>query len=394
MAMIKNAPVIRQGHHTTMNNCNTNNYTTKKLICQEKNSIKGRESCLFDSSWLTTPDLRDFSGVFSPFFSSLTPERCLFLIPPRISRQKKQEIQADINLAGGKKTPEKSYKSGQGVFEGGSPPSSMSDDTGIQEKVKFTREYYESRLKNCGKKYVLLRCKNCGKEYAAKITCGLRTCPNCARTRANKLFLDILRVVKTLRITPIYKLRSIVLTYGTDGTLRERVQKSKEAFRKIWHNVLEKKGAGAVVTFEFGPKNKSGHLHILYFGPYVPYERLKKEWKRITGKWDVNIKLCRGRGGIREVTKYISKGVIKGNDITEGYEIEKALRGLRRVATYGCFYNRGKRDSDFKCPVCGCSQFEYVEILDAVEDRILIQDILWRWRVFEREKVKKRGFSP
>ena len=256
----------------------------------------------------------------------------------------------------------------------------------------MTLENYRDKLNNCDKKWVLLKCKGCGLEYITPISCGLRTCPKCAKKQSNELFFNIWNVVKRLRETKIYKLRHITLTYGNKGSLWSDLRESKKAFRKLWHNYLEKKGAGALVCVEIGDKNRSVHLHVLYFGMFVFWKQLSKEWKKVTGgRWEIDVRLVKGKKGIREVTKYISKGIYRENkDLENMFEIEEALKGMRRIMTYGIFYDYKLPEPVFTCPVCGCEHWEYVRryTLNIDINKETIRDILYRFKTFQKENAR------
>jgi len=215
----------------------------------------------------------------------------------------------------------------------------------------LSEDCYNSRLKNCNNKYVLIECRNCGQKYLIPLHCGMRTCPECAKRFSNNLADDIWNIVRDLPITRYKKLRHVVLTFGTEGGLERRVRKAFNAWRKIWNAHLKGKGNGAFVFLEFGGKNRSVHLHILFYGEYIPYSELKRWWFELTGKFIVHVNLVQGRGAVKEVCKYVSKGL--GEDSEEDYKIESSLFGHRRVRRYGLF--RGKRliMNRLKCPVCG-----------------------------------------
>jgi len=353
-------------------------YTTYNTICQAKNLIEGEGSSLFNLKKVDHSLLGGFLGCEPSlsFFSGSGPLDT-YLDTYNISRQKIEE-----NKSGGESnTPQKPDKSGSSTAE-----------KGVFTPVikKFSYKEYKAKRSSCGKKFVRLKCKKCGMEYVARIGCNLRTCPVCARKQADKLFFDIMKIVRNLNITPVYKLRLITLTYGVEGDLRDRLFDCKKAFGKLWHNLLEKKGVGALLAYEVGLKNGSLHSHTLYYGPYIPYEKLKEEWRRVTGgKWVVNIQLCRGSKGVREVTKYLVKGLGDDIDLYTLYEVEKAFRNTRRIMTYGIFYDRVKEKYLFTCPVCGCDEWFFMEIVDKDLNEGFIRDTQYRWRVFEREKEEK-----
>jgi len=365
-------------------------YTPKNSICQVKN-VNGKEtlplknseregSSLFNLGevdhslprgfWECEPSL-SFCGDPGEGKGENRGVSATLLDNASISRQS----YIDTDVKSGENTLPKPDKSGSGEFEGKDFPS---------KKEKFSREYYKIRLEQCGSRYVLLECRTCCLNYVAKIGCGLRTCPTCAKERSNRMFFGIWDVAKRLPITSVYKLRHITLGYGIEGSLRSRMLESKRAFNKLYHNLLEKKGTGAFVTYEIGDENGSVHLHIGYYGPYISQKKLSKEWERVTGgQWYADIRLIRGKKGIREVTKYITKEVARDNkDIDWLYEVELAMRGLRRFVTYGVFYDRGVFKSCFVCPVCGSSEWGFVRHLDPELDKELIKDVQDSFRVF------------
>lgn len=253
----------------------------------------------------------------------------------------------------------------------------------------MTIEDYGDKLNNCDKRWVLMKCKGCDLEYVTPISCELRTCPRCAKKQSDELFYNIVAVIGRLKETPIYKLRHITLAYGNKRSLRACMSESKKAFVKIWRNLLKKKGTGALVCLEIGDKNQSVHLHILYWGSFVYQKQLSEEWKRVTGgQWYADVRLVKGRGGIREVTKYISKGICKtGKDLNYMFEIELAMKGMRRIMTYGIFYDYKPGKPIFKCPVCGCEHWEYVKCYDLERDKKVIRDIRWRFEAFVRARA-------
>jgi len=245
---------------------------------------------------------------------------------------------------------------------------------------------YKGKLEGCGKRFLVLECQgnykndngrdeDCKVEYPIPLLCGLRTCPTCAGNRSFDLYKEICEIVSGLKFNNLYRLRHIVLTWGTEGSVDHRVQKTLKAFVKLWRNYLKPLSVGAVMSLELGSKNGSVHLHILFYGLYVDVEDLRKKWFELTGKFEVWINEispgAKGRKGIREALKYATKGVC--SDLSLGYEIERALKKVRRVRRYGIFYvyeakkgisyEEKYKDffedktpvfvSDFVCPLCG-----------------------------------------
>lgn len=262
-----------------------------------------------------------------------------------------------------------------------------------QENEKIEFEKSKKKRENCNTKVVTLECKTCGFQYLALLGCGLRTCPDCSRDRANKCFIEIYNIVKRVKLKKYWSLKMITFSYGFEQytSYSAVISKITQAFTKIWRNILQQKGAGAVVSIELGEKNLSIHLHCLYYGGFIPRETLIKEWKKHTGKWYVDIRMIRGLKGIREVIKYITKGLLDMS-YERAFEIEKALKGHRRFITYGIFYNRLQQEKKFECPLCHSQDWRYVDTKDAnvgTNETMLMQRQFFR----ELSEVSKnKGF--
>lgn len=235
-----------------------------------------------------------------------------------------------------------------------------------QGKDRIAFEKCEEKRGKCRSKIVTLECKTCGLHYHAELGCGLRTCFDCAKDRANKVFTEVYNVVKRVKRKKYWTFKMITFSYGFDSftPYSSIIRDVKRSFTKIWRNILQEKGTGAVVSLELGEENLSIHLHCLYYGGFIPRKTLIAEWKKHTGKWYVDIRMIRGLKGIREVIKYIAKGLLDMPS-ERAFEIEKALKGQRRFVTYGIFRNRIQQAKRFECPVCHSQDWRFVCVEDA-----------------------------
>lgn len=232
-----------------------------------------------------------------------------------------------------------------------------------REEKPLTFEVYKEKRENCNTKIVTLECKNCGFQWnATLLNCGLRTCPDCARDRGNKVYTEIYNIARRVKRKKHWTFKHIVFSYGFEQNTPYSaiISKVKQAFMKIWHNILEEEGAGAIISIELGEKNLSIHIHCLYYGGFIPRKTLIKEWTKHTGKWYVDIRMIRGLKGIKEVVKYITKG-LSDMSYERAFEIEKALKGQRRFLTYGLFYNARFKKKKRECPVCRSRCWEFVD---------------------------------
>ncbi len=244
---------------------------------------------------------------------------------------------------------------------------------------------YQAKKEDCGEWAALLTCKSCTQHYNATLGCHMRTCPTCAKKYGDRIYREILAIAEKLPQTATHRLRLITLGYGTKKGMREGTKEAAKALTKLWRTDLRPRlnpgqrpakygKAGVFASIEFGAKNNSVHIHLLYWGPWVDQKKLSNRWKDLTGSFYADVRACKGSRGVREVVKYISKG-ITGNDY-KAYEIEKALHGTRRIITYGEFYDRADKNLDekyqFTCPCCGSADWEYSGT--AQIDEFLIQE--------------------
>ncbi|GAI09492.1 unnamed protein product, partial [marine sediment metagenome] len=194
-------------------------------------------------------------------------------------------------------------------------------------------------------------------------------------------------------------LRFITFGYGTKDGLKEGVKKSLKAFEKIRRNLLEnqrskeRKTKGCVWSVELGPENLSIHIHVLYWGRYISQRVLSDEWKRLTGKFYVDIRCAKNKskknkglwGVILEATKYVTKGLVDLNTET-AFRIERELFNIRTFGTSGIFYGKIKPEKP-ACPFCGSDEgFFYVGVQEKsrhIMTAIDIQRQFWKdlWNV-------------
>lgn len=268
-------------------------------------------------------------------------------------------------------------------------------------------EQFESRVGNCGKYVREFKTKCCDKTYYTNMPCGLRTCPFCARERMLDRTRKIVKFVRSLDINRKkydHRLRFITFGYGTENGIKKSVEKSLKAFEKIRMNLLEtqrekyideqnrkrkkRKTEGCIWSVELGSKNLSVHIHVLYWGKYIPQRVLSNEWKRLTGKFYVDIRSAKNKnkkkkglwGIVLEIIKYVSKG-LDDLDPRIAFLIERELFNVRTFGTSGIFYGKIKPEKA-RCPFCGSDEgFFYIGIQEKsryVMIALYIQRQFWK----------------
>jgi len=317
-----------------------------------------------------------------------------------LAATKKNAAAGDSDGSDGGKNAPLGRKSGFGVLRGDgdgyfSLLDTLSSDITPQRKRQkrektgvLSIEQYESRADNCGAYVREFETKCCNKIVYFNMCCNLRSCPYCARKRMLDRTRKVVKFIKSLdanREKYGHRLRFITFGYGTKDGIKKGVEKSLEAFEKIRRNLLEtqrvkyvdkwdrkikrRKTEGCVWSVELGSKNLSVHVHVLYWGKYIPQRVLKKEWKRLTGKFYVDIRYAKNKskkkkglwGVVLETTKYITKG-LRDLDTETAFRIERELFNIRTFGTSGIFYGKIKPEK-LTCPFCGSDLgFFYVDV--------------------------------
>jgi hypothetical protein len=284
-----------------------------------------------------------------------------------------------------------------------------------------SRQYKIEELverKKCAQKYVTFQCATCNQTYHFQISCHRRTCPDCAREHADRLFARLCRVLREHPPSGGRRWRFFTLAVATPDEIwqdesgekvREFVRTAWDAAKKVYRNVIAvrpeweenicrkvvDKDAGGIITMEFGGKNMNLHFHMLAYCNWVYQRTLSREWERLTGSWYADVRLMQGGvKGLREVCKYICDMNKNGKATKE--MIERAMKGSRRVRTLGICYGMPEMgDSEEKkekrCFRCkDVLRLRYVGIGDMDEDawqRIVEQAARMEMTIAEMEAM-------
>lgn len=202
-------------------------------------------------------------------------------------------------------------------------------------------------------------------------TCDFRICPDCAKRHTARLMNRFLpRIEEMMTLHPEYRLRSITLTTKLNlddldfkKTTTEGFNWIQRAMRKVVGKNWNKKGAGMLANWEVGPKGLLLHYHLIYFGPWVDQKKLSKTWLALTGNaynvWVTKVKHNETdwQGAISEVLKYATKFYSEDKDTGERIYLSasltvtlyEALKGTRRIRSWGSFYNIGQDEERVFC---------------------------------------------
>jgi hypothetical protein len=225
----------------------------------------------------------------------------------------------------------------------------------------------------CGERIFELECEHCGYKKRVVFHCKLRICPRCAWLK-QKVLMDkylpyvehLAKHIKDLRAKmrgriPRIGLRHVTLTIKNVDDLAAGVDKLRNAFVNLRHQLYYKaRILGGIYGVE-SPVGRDGkwnvHLHLLYYGYFIPQAKLSDDWERLTGGsrvTDIRYVYDAFRG-LDYVLKYITKGIQSDGDpgVDKLVEFVAALENVRLVQAFGCFLGKIEKPEPFKCPDCG-----------------------------------------
>jgi len=218
-----------------------------------------------------------------------------------------------------------------------------------------------SQLYDCQETEVLACCTDCGQSWYIINRCRLRVCPLCSY----EVYLKRAKALEAMASRMQYpKMITLTMPVWTDEP-----QDGIRFLRKSW-NALRRcpefksvNGGGYQIELKPKPDGWHIHLHAIIDGPYLPYQRLFSQWRRILGVAtpQVDIRAAKSREQQRYVCKYAAKAAdfYSRPDVVVQWYV--ATKGQRLFATFGTWYNvklaelidEGKLE-EFKpvCPFC------------------------------------------
>ncbi len=219
--------------------------------------------------------------------------------------------------------------------------------------------YRESdRFERCGRRLIRLRCQTETRTFALPETCKSRVCPECQQRAAAKMRRGFTKMIGSWRRRPGQAVMLITLTFRSNGGAISGPD-IRRGFREVRRLIREfypkSRGCGAVGVAEIGAHNNL-HVHLIVVGGYVAQRELSARWLHITGNsYVVDVR------AVRDVTRsvgYVLKYMGKTPDYADpgAYAgLLRALRGTRRLHTFGVWYNGIEREPKqrLECPFCG-----------------------------------------
>lgn len=222
-------------------------------------------------------------------------------------------------------------------------------------------------------------CENDPHHHAKAIapTCKLRICPDCAHVHTARLMARYVPELLDLEMSghDEYNCKHVVLTTPIsldDADLRPKLVALMAAVPRCFDLVAGKhwrKDSGLLVALEFGEDGRRLHFHCVWYGKFINKFCLSAAWRIVTSGLAQIVHIEQlDRGGedgrtleaaVAEVCKYATKLAHKNSDgswrwmpAADVVRLFTALKGLRRVRSYGLLYNLAEKPRPHVCPVC------------------------------------------
>lgn len=226
------------------------------------------------------------------------------------------------------------------------------------DRKRLSMRRQADRFETCGLQYAIVGCHDCKGPLVGPKRCEVRICESCARKFAAAVRTRIAEIAEELTPRKGKQLALLTLTkktfpnyLPTSNEVRQLNRCARKLINEFWP---KKDGGGGFAVLEVGDNNNL-HIHALIYGRFVLQEVISKRWLELTGDSPVvDIRsLHKARTGIGYLLKYVAKPK-KTDDPVELAHYLHLLIGIRRIHTYGVFYNRFRLRPSTGCPCPRC----------------------------------------
>jgi hypothetical protein len=256
-----------------------------------------------------------------------------------------------------------------------------------KRRRSFTKK--ARQLLECGQRVRFRRCGGCGtadgKSARILTRCDLRSCPACARRRADDFRAKLSGLWDRGEKPRKVGLYLITFTLRYDPTspddlsvegLQRRKKQLLDGIRYVWRSYLKKRGRAMAFAVEVSPRG-AVHAHALYHGHRPDARQLDIGYSLRTGGSHPHIDYVRKpHKAIREVAKYMVKaaspkkmrilagGVGEFVDPELAARAEVAFSGDRLVECLGAWRGAAEETAEAEapatpCPRCGACAWRF-----------------------------------
>jgi hypothetical protein len=201
--------------------------------------------------------------------------------------------------------------------------------------------------------YIRVICSCCGDRFDVPLYCGNRFCPVCCFSRSIRIRNRISWLCSNIELKRSESVKHITFTIPNQVDLAKMIKHLVKSFRKLRHTDLWKKhvsGGAFVVEVTGKPGDWHGHIHSVVQCSYVPWEKLRDSWEKISGGKGVWISRIPIKAAVLYLSKYLSKSSVAESDM---FEVSQSLKGMRFFQPFGSWYHM---DRKYPKPLKICSE--------------------------------------
>ena len=228
-----------------------------------------------------------------------------------------------------------------------------------------------AKLEDCHSHYTFAKCNDCGSEFKFPNRCDQFYCPECQPSLSHKRRQQVEWWTREIR-----QPKHVVLTVANTPTLTgQHVDELRQMFGRLRRRRFCDNWRGGFYTVEVTNEGNGWHLHlhILTDAQWIDAGQLAKEWQAASNGLGriVQVKDCRDKTYLAEVTKY----AVKGNQLAAwsaetSLEFILAFEGKRTFGVFGALFGKRTefkewidaiRDAKPKCDCGSCNVSYYSE---------------------------------
>jgi len=218
-------------------------------------------------------------------------------------------------------------------------------------------------------------------------TCKLRICPDCASSHTARLLARYVPELLDLEMSSDndFSCKHVTLTTPIsldDPDLKEKIAELMKAVPRCFDVATGydwRKDSGLLFAFEFGEEGRKLHFHAIWFGQFIPQPTLSAAWSSVTDGlasvvWIEQLDRSGTDGrtleaACAEVCKYATKLAHRNPDgswrwmpADDVVKLFIALKGSRRVRSYGLLYAIEEPERPHVCPVCASAMLKLAPV--------------------------------
>lgn len=210
-----------------------------------------------------------------------------------------------------------------------------------------------------------IACLHCGHTITVPVYCGDRFCPVCSVARLSRVRRRLNWIVDNVTPPAGYGIKFLTLTIRNEPDLPDMLKHIVKSFRNLRQRAFWKQhvaGGAFVLEVTGRPGNWHAHIHAVIEARYMPFLKIMKQWKLVSGSQGVWIKRLPKNRIVGYLSKYLSKCSVP-EGLTD--DVNSAIKGFRLFQPFGNWYavNLTFQTSKQGCPVCHHHSFMPIDIL-------------------------------